>query len=149
MNVNALRILLVEDSPTDLELAIDAMRSGGIANEILVARDGEEAIELLFGKDAPRPRPPLVLLDLNLPKVTGFDVLRRIRADRTYDRTPVVVLTSSRQSPDIERAYSLGATSYIVKPVDFEQFNHAVREIGYYWLVINEPPPEVEDAVSV
>lgn len=134
-------IMLIEDTATDAELTIRALRSAAVVNEIIVARDGQEAIDMLFGDRAVAPFPTLILLDLKLPRLSGFEVLRRIRADDAYRRIPVVVLTSSRQDPDIERAYGLGATSYIVKPVDFAQFNETVKSVGYYWLMANVPPP--------
>ena len=138
-------ILLVEDSPTDLELTLHALRGNNITNRIEVARDGAEALEFIFATGAHADRdinngPKVILLDLKLPKVDGFEVLRQIRGDvRTRD-LPVVVLTSSREAPDIAESYRLGANSYIVKPVDFEQFADAVRELGLYWVLLNEPP---------
>lgn len=138
-------ILLVEDSPTDLELTLHALRGNNITNRIEVARDGAEALEFIFATGAHADRdinngPKVILLDLKLPKVDGFEVLRQIKGDpRTCD-LPVVVLTSSREAPDIAASYRLGASSYIVKPVDFKQFADAVRELGLYWLLLNEPP---------
>lgn len=149
MTMSPASILLVEDTATDRELTIYALRASGVMNDLRVAEDGQQALDLLFGDEHEDLRPQLILLDLKLPRVSGFDVLRRIRADDRLRLVPVVVLTSSRQDPDIERAYALGATSYIVKPVDFSQFNDAVRQIGYYWLVINEAPPQLAAGVRL
>lgn len=138
----AAKIVIVEDSSTDLELAVHALRASGLANEIVIARDGQEAIDLLLGPQADdERRPPLVLLDIKLPRLSGLEILRRLRADPRFAATPIVVLTSSRQDPDVAAAYELGATSYIVKPVDFGQLTAVVQQIGYYWLMVNEPPP--------
>lgn len=136
-------ILFVEDNPDDVDLTMIAFRKNNIANEVHVARDGAEAIDYLFSKGpdgAFRPLPAVVLLDLNLPKIDGHEVLSRIRADERTSRLPVVILTSSKMEEDIARSYDLGANSYIRKPVDFGQFQETVREIGLYWLVLNEPP---------
>jgi len=141
MKADAPRLVIVEDSQTDLELAVHALRTSGVANEILLARDGQEAIDTLLGTDSTAEhQPALIMLDLKLPKLSGLEVLRRLRADPRFARTPIVVLTSSRQDPDVEEAYESGATSYIVKPIDFEQLTSVVRQIGAYWLVVNEPP---------
>ena len=140
MNHETVDIVLIEDSPTDLELTLHALRQHGLANDIRVARDGIEAMDVLFGDGHMGVRPRFILLDLKLPKMDGFDVLRRIRSDPRTQTVPVVVLTSSRQDPDIDLAYSLGANSYVVKPVDFEQFAEVVRTAGLYWLVVNEAP---------
>ena len=141
---NDIEILLVEDNPNDAELALDALREAKLANHIQVVRDGAEALDFLFrtGPYASRPNnfPKLILLDLKLPKVTGLEVLARIRADPMTQALPVVVLTSSHEERDIVDSYSLHVNSYIVKPVDFEQFTEAVREIGFYWLLLNQPP---------
>ncbi|MCH7740427.1 MAG: response regulator [Chloroflexi bacterium] len=141
----AIEILLVEDNPNDVELTLHALRSNNIANEVHVARDGEEALEMIFGSgrwaDHPE-RPAIVLLDLKLPKVDGLEVLRKLKTDPRTQAMPVVVLTSSREEPDIAAAYQLGANSYIVKPVDFDQFLDCVRQLGLYWLLLNEHPPE-------
>jgi CheY-like chemotaxis protein len=136
-------ILVVEDNADDMELALRALREQQLHHDIAVARDGVEASEFLFGSGEQdvRPLPVVVLLDLNLPKVSGFEVLRRIRA---HDRTkllPVVVLTSSREEEDIMSSYSLGANSYVRKPVDYAAFRSAVRALGDYWLAINEALP--------
>jgi two-component system, response regulator len=138
-------ILLVEDSPHDIELALHALREGHIANHVTVVRDGAEALDFLFAngqyahRDVAR-RPKVILLDLKLPKVDGLEVLRRVKADPRTRATPVVMLTSSSQDRDIVESYHLGVNSYIVKPVDFEQFTHAMRQVGLYWLLLNQPP---------
>jgi len=138
-------ILLVEDNPDDLELTIRAFERHKIANQVIVAVDGEEALDYLFatGKHAgrdPSANPTVVLLDLKLPKVMGLDVLKRMRADERTRRMPVVVLTSSNEERDIIASYDLGANSFVRKPVDFAQFLEAARQLGLYWLMLNEPP---------
>ena len=140
MSQHASEILIVEDSPTDLELTITALRDAGLANRIQVARDGREALEVLDAAAANGLSHTFVLLDLKLPIVSGFEVLERIRAAPATLKLPVVVMTSSRLDPDIERAYRLGANSYVVKPVDFEQFSGVVRSIGLYWMLVNQAP---------
>ena len=133
-------VLLVEDNPDDVELTLRALKRSHLLNPVRVARDGAEALEILFGA-GPRPRlPRVVLLDLKLPRVNGLEVLERIRREESTRSVPVVVLTSSREEPDVKRAYELGANSYIVKPVEFEKFVAAVGEVGLYWLVLNQPP---------
>jgi two-component system, response regulator len=132
-------ILLVEDNPDDERLTIRALRRGNIANEILVVRNGEEALTMLFNVNS---LPCVVLLDLKLPKIDGLEVLRRIRAHETTRVIPVVILTSSSEDRDIIESYSLGANSYVRKPVDFDQFTDAVRQLGLYWAVINQSLPE-------
>ncbi|MDI3255183.1 response regulator [Pseudacidobacterium ailaaui] len=132
-------ILLVEDDPDHELLTIRALKKANIANEIRVARDGEEAIEVLLGEDAVRPQ--VVLLDLKLPKVDGLEVLRRIRESDTTRMLPVVVLTSSDEERDVVRSYQLGVNSYIRKPVNFADFAQATQQLGMYWLVLNECPP--------
>jgi two-component system response regulator len=136
-------ILLVEDNADDEVLALRALTLNKIANHVDVARDGVEALEYLFGAEgkAPIPLPQVVLLDLKLPRVDGLEVLRRIRADERTRLLPVVVLTSSSEEQDLVESYSLGANSYIVKPVDFNQFTEAVGRLGLYWLVLNQTPP--------
>ena len=136
-------ILLVEDNPDDEALTRRALAKNNIQIEVRVARDGAEALDLLFGSgDHPgEALPEVVLLDLKLPKVDGLEVLRRIRADERTRLLPVVILTSSREERDLISGYGLGANSYIRKPVDFGQFVEAVRQLGLYWLVLNEPPP--------
>jgi len=138
-------ILLVEDNPTDAELTLRAFKARNFANQVFVARDGAEALDFFFGDGSHPLRdigvvPKVVLLDLKLPKVDGLEVLRRLKADERTRTIPVVILTSSREEPDIAAAYRLGANSYIVKPVDFEAFARAVSEVGLYWLLLNEPP---------
>lgn len=132
-------ILLVEDNPDDEKLTLRAMRQSEVPNIIVVARDGVEAIEHLQGMGAKRP-PSLVLLDLKLPKLSGLEVLEKLRSDSKTKHLPVVVLTSSDEERDIAESYSLGANSYIRKPVDFDQFIDAVRQLGLYWLVFNRAP---------
>lgn len=132
-------ILLVEDNPDDEELTLRALRKNNIGNEVVVARDGEAAVEYLF--DPEHSLPQVVLLDLNLPKMNGLDVLRKIRAEERTRMLPVVILTSSREDEDILDSYSLGANSYVRKPVDFVQFIEAVRTLGLFWLLMNEVPP--------
>jgi CheY-like chemotaxis protein len=137
-------ILLVEDNPDDVALTLRAFKRNNILNEIIVARDGVEALERLFGKDGssgPSELPSVVLLDLKLPRVDGLEVLKKVRE---HDRTrllPVVILTSSREEQDLIKGYALGANSYVRKPVDFEQFIEAVRQLGLYWLMLNDAPP--------
>jgi len=134
-------ILLVEDNPSDVKLTLHALKSANLANKIHVARDGVEAIEFLFGngsdRDAVLPMPKLILLDLKLPRLDGHEVLKRVKGDSRTSGIPIVVLTSSSEERDVMRTYEGGANSYIIKPVDFEQFTEAVRDIGKYWLVIN------------
>jgi len=137
-------ILLVEDNPDDEALTRRALAKNNIQNEVQLARDGAEALDLLFGTGAHAGHaivPEVVLLDLKLPKVDGLEVLRRIRANERTRLLPVVILTSSREERDLISGYGLGANSYIRKPVDFAQFVEAVRQLGLYWLVLNEPPP--------
>jgi two-component system response regulator len=134
-------ILLAEDNPYDEELTIRAFRDSRLINEIVVARDGAEALEVLLGNRARLEPPQLILLDLKLPKLDGLEVLERLRADTRTKLLPVVILTSSTEEDDIIRSYSLGANSYVRKPVGFEAFQRAVKDLGLYWLLINEPPP--------
>ncbi len=139
-------ILLVEDDADDEALTLRALRKSNIANDVVVARDGVEALDYLFGTGKHADRdirslPAVVMLDLKLPKVDGMEVLRRLRADPRTCLTPVVILTSSREERDVVEGYRLGANSYIRKPVDFEQFSEAVRQLGLYWLLLNEPIP--------
>ena len=132
-------ILLVEDNPDDEALTLRALKKNNIFNEVTVARDGQEALDYFFGDGASEwPTPAVVLLDLKLPKIDGLEVLRRIRADPRTRLQPIVILTSSREEQDLINGYSLGANSYIRKPVDFSQFMEAIRQIGLYWLVLNE-----------
>lgn len=137
-------ILLVEDNPSDVELTLRALKEHRMANHVRVARDGAEALDLLLGEDRPaseEAQPPrLVLLDLKLPRVSGLEVLERMKGDRRTRRIPVVILTSSREDPDIQAAYDLGANGYVVKPVAFSDFVQAVRDLSLYWLILNQPP---------
>jgi CheY-like chemotaxis protein len=137
----AIEILLVEDNPQDVELALRALRQAKIANHIHVARDGAEAIEILFGEASRslEAAPKVILLDLKLPKIDGLEVLKRVKSDPRTKMIPVVVLTSSREQNDIVESYRLGVNSYIVKPVDFERFAEAVQKAGMYWLLLNQP----------
>jgi two-component system, response regulator len=140
-------ILLVEDSADDEELTTRALRQAKIANEIVVARDGAEALDFLFGEGAYAGRdvsraPAVVLLDLKLPKLSGLDVLNRLRADPRTRLVPVVILTSSSEEEDMLKSYQLGANSYVRKPVDFGQFALAVSQLGIYWLLLNQPVPK-------
>ncbi len=132
-------ILLVDDNPDDVELTLRVLKNHRIANEVRVARDGVEAVEKLFGPGA-EPLPSLVLLDLKMPRMDGLAVLRRIRSEPTTRNLPVVVMTTSREERDIVASYELGANSYVQKPVEFEQFEDAVRYLGLYWLILNIPP---------
>ena len=139
-------ILLVEDNPDDELLALRALRKNGVTGEVVVARDGVEALDYLFGTGAHAGRdtsvmPQLILLDLNLPKIDGLEVLRRLRADERTRLLPVVILTSSREQKDMLEGYGLGANSYVRKPVNFEQFVRAVEQLKLYWLILNEAPP--------
>jgi two-component system, response regulator len=141
----AVEILLVEDNPNDVELALHALKKNKVSNRIQVVRDGEEALDFIFGKDSSsggpsEQRPKMVLLDLKLPKVDGLEVLRRLKGDPTTRSIPVIILTSSREEQDIVKSYDLGVNSYIVKPVDFQQFNDAIRQLGLYWMVVNQAP---------
>jgi len=138
-DLSSVEILIVEDNPNDLDLTQRALHGVNLANRIRVARDGEEALALLFGENA-TSTPRLVLLDLNLPKVSGLDVLQRMKSDPRTRGIPVVVLTSSDDQSHMEKCYDLGVNSYIVKPVAFERFATAVQNLGLYWLILNEPP---------
>jgi two-component system response regulator len=140
-------ILLVEDNPDDEALTLRALKKNNILNPVTIARDGAEALDYLFcqgtyaGRDA-CTQPAVILLDLKLPKVDGLEVLKRLRADARTRLLPVVILTSSKEEQDLASGYSLGANSYIRKPVDFTQFMEAIRQVGLYWLMMNEPPPK-------
>ncbi len=142
-------VLLVEDSEPDVQLTKRAFKKSGLANEMVVARDGVEALDYLFGTGAYEgrdisERPVVVLLDLKLPKIDGLEVLRRVRADPRTRLQPVVILTSSREERDMIEGYSLGANSYVHKPVDFDHFTEAVHQLGLYWMIVNDAPPAVK-----
>ena len=142
--MNDRTILLIEDNPKDEALTLRALKKHNIGNDVVVARDGAEAIERLFGPAGDGVKPPLpqlVLLDLKLPKIDGLDVPRRIRSDERTRLLPVVILTSSVEERDLTEGYRLGANSYVRKPVDFVEFAEAVRQLGLYWLILNEPLP--------
>ena len=147
INGNVIEILMVEDNPTDAELALRALKKSNLANKLFWVKDGAEALDFIFaaGKYSNRDinvKPKVILLDLRLPKVDGMEVLRRIRSDERTKLIPVVILTSSREDKDIVESYRLGANSYIVKPVEFENFSKTVSELGYYWLLLNKEPTE-------
>jgi two-component system response regulator len=141
---NAVEILIVEDNPRDAELTLRALKKNNLANSVLIAEDGAEALDFFFcrGKYAKRSisnPPKVVLLDLKLPKVSGLEVLKAVKADKRTSHIPIVIVTSSKQEPDMKDAYDLGANSYVVKPVDFDQFINAMSSLGLYWLLVNEP----------
>lgn len=139
-------ILLAEDDPNDAELTLTALAQNKLVNEVVVVRDGAEALDYLHRRGSHAGRAPgnpaVVLLDLKMPKIDGLEVLRQIRADPALRRTPVVVLTSSREERDLVASYDLGVNGYVVKPVDFGEFVAAVQEIGAFWAIVNEPPPD-------
>ncbi len=138
-------ILLVEDNPKDLELALLALEKSNLANDVVTVRDGKEALDYLFRRGAYAERslgnPAVVLLDLKLPKVDGIEVLEKIKAEPTLQTMPVVMLTTSREEKDLIRSYALGVNAYVVKPVGFKDFITAIQELGIFWAVVNEPPP--------
>jgi CheY-like chemotaxis protein len=138
-------ILLVEDNPRDLELTLVALERSQLANEVIVHRDGAEALDYLLRRndyaDRPEGNPAVLLLDLKLPKVDGLEVLKAVRADNALRSIPIVMLTSSREEPDLTSAYSLGVNAYVVKPVEFKDFVTAISDLGVFWAVLNEPPP--------
>jgi CheY-like chemotaxis protein len=145
VNADAIEILLVEDNPQHVELTLRALRKHNLANNVLVAKDGAEALEFIFATGAYQQRqiengPKVILLDLKLPKVDGLEVLRRIKSDERTKAIPVVVVTTSEQDQDVVKSYKLGANSYIVKPVSFEKFVEAVSQLGFYWMLLNKPP---------
>ncbi len=139
------RILLVGDDPKDVELTLTALEEYNLANEVIVARDGEEALEYLYFRGKFKTRssdnPAVILLDLKLPKVDGLEVLKQIKSEEKLRMIPVVVLTSSKEEKDMVASYRLGVNAYVVKPVDFHEFVNAIKELGVFWAVINEPPP--------
>jgi two-component system, response regulator len=141
---NAVEILLVEDNPHDAELTLRALRKNNLANHVLIAQDGAEALDFFFCKGKYSDRsfehpPKIVLLDLKLPKISGLEVLKAVKDDERTSKIPIVVVTSSREEPDIQNAYGYGVNSYVVKPVNFEQFLNAMSSLGLYWLLVNEP----------
>jgi len=145
-NNDEVEILLVEDDPNDVELALIALRKHKLSDKIQIARDGEEALDFLFCRGPYEKRsfaepPRLVLLDLKLPKVTGMEVLKEIKGDRRTRPIPVAIMTSSKQEQDMQECYQLGANSYIQKPIDFEQFQRFIHDLGYYWLTVNQSLP--------
>jgi two-component system response regulator len=146
MNPNSVEVLLVEDNINDAELAIRELKKHNMANNLVHVKNGEEALEFVFAtgkfegmRDITRP-PKVILLDIQMPKVNGIEVLERIKADERTRAIPIVILTSSKEDPDIQRCYLLGANSYIVKPVNFEGFAQAIKNLGFYWLLLNQPP---------
>jgi CheY-like chemotaxis protein len=145
MNTELKRILLVDDSPRDTELALDALAQNNLANEVVALRDGAEALDYLYRRgqfaDRGNGNPAVVMLDLKMPKVDGIEVLRQIKSDSQLKMIPVVVMTSSREEQDLVRSYELGVNAYIVKPVQFPEFVEAVKLVGSFWAVVNEPPP--------
>jgi two-component system response regulator len=146
--MNGKIILLIEDNQDDVELALRSLRKNNISNEVVVTRDGVQALDYLFATGAYSGRdtsimPTVILLDLKLPKIDGLEVLRRLRADERTQLLPVVIVTSSKEEQDMLNGYKLGANSYVRKPVDFVQFSEAVRQLGLYWLLLNEAPPPI------
>jgi two-component system, response regulator len=146
MALNSVEILLVEDNITDAELTIRELKKHNMANNLVHVKNGEEALDFIFAtgpykdnRDIARP-PKVVLLDIQMPKVNGIEVLEKIKSDPRTRSTPVVILTSSKENPDIQRCYALGANSYIVKPVNFESFAQSIKNLGFYWLLLNQPP---------
>jgi CheY-like chemotaxis protein len=140
------RILLAEDDPKDIELTLNSLSEYNLANEVMVARDGVETLDCLYRRgqfsDLPDGYPAVILLDLKMPRMDGIEVLRQIKSDKKMSHIPVVILTSSRESRDLETCYELGVNAYVVKPVKFPDFVEAVKQIGIFWAIINEPPPD-------
>lgn len=144
MKTEIKRILIVDDSPKDVELAIAALSENNMANEIIVAEDGEEALDYLYKRGKfidEHGFPAVILLDIKMPKMNGIEVLRHIRNDSKFKLIPVIMVTSSREEKDLVESYKLGANSYVVKPVDFAQFMEAIKILGQYWAIVNQPPP--------
>jgi two-component system response regulator len=144
IDLNAVEILIVEDNPRDAELTLRDLKKNNLANNVLIAEDGAEALDFFFCRGKFEKRniltpPKVVLLDLKLPKISGLEVLRLVKSDKRTSHIPIVVVTSSKQEPDMVEAYELGANSYVVKPVDFDQFLNAMSSLGLYWLLVNEP----------
>ncbi len=145
MNQKNIKILLVEDNPDDVELTLRAFRKHNLINEIVVAKDGEEALDIVFHRSEKykkHPLPNLILLDLKLPKVSGMEVLKEIKNNPATKIIPVIILTSSKEEKDVIESYNLGVNSYISKPVDFDKFSDVVLQLGLYWLLLNETPPK-------
>lgn len=143
--INEIEILLVEDNASDAEMTIRALKKNNLANQLLHVKDGAEALDFIFseGKFAGSggiQKPRVILLDLKMPKVNGIEVLRRLKEDERTQKIPVVVLTSSKEDPDIQTCYNLGVNSYVVKPVEFDEFYRAVSDLGLYWMIVNQPP---------
>jgi two-component system response regulator len=147
MNADSPRVLLVEDNPDDEELTLRALKRANLTNPVDVARDGQAALDYLFGssQQAAKPIPVLIVLDLKLPRINGLDILKRIRGGDRTRRLPVVILTSSNEQGDVFNGYELGANSYVCKPVQFDDFTSAVAQLGVYWLMINEPVPAADN----
>jgi len=146
MSLSPVDILLVEDNPDDLDLTLYALQRNNLANAVHIARDGEEALDFVFCRGKHHDRrfdepPKVVLLDLKLPKVDGLEVLRAMKTDKRTKAVPVVVMTSSKEQRDMVEGYQLGVNSYIQKPVDFDEFRNLIKQLGFYWLVVNQPPP--------
>lgn len=139
------RVLLVEDSSNDVELILNSLSENHLANEVVVVRDGEEALNYLYRRGIFKMRmegnPVVVLLDLKLPKINGMEVMTQLKADPAFRLIPIVVLTSSREEPDLLRCYELGANAYVVKPIDFHEFVDVIKQVGLFWAVVNQPPP--------
>lgn len=145
MNDKEVHILLVEDSSSDAEMTINALNSNNLVNKILLVKDGSAALDFIFAegeysKRSIEDRPKIILLDLKLPKVNGIEILERIRSDERTKTIPVVILTSSKEDPDIKKCYDLGVNSYVVKPVEFDEFQKAISNLGLYWMIVNHPP---------
>ena len=146
MNLNTVDLLLVEDNSNDAELTLRELKKHNLANNFFHVKDGAEALEFIFatgefsGRRSMDNSPKLILLDIQMPKVNGIEVLQKIKSDERTKNTPVVILTSSKEDPDIKKCYELGANSYIVKPVNFERFAESIKNLGFYWLLLNQPP---------